>query len=116
MKTTLRYGVEKKTIYSLLDIENKDEMLMLIEEFESELKSCPFCGNLKPAIMYSYSPEREINHHQFYVWCSAERNEDGRSGCWIRTIPWGAADDEDGTDIKHALYMISQMWNRRVDD
>ena len=119
MKTTFIEGakadVRQQRTYGLDDLENKNEMLDLITEIEKDLKPCAHCGRPNPAVWYYYDAEATENPHRFYIWCCA-LPVDGKypGGCMMRTIEWGAEDDDENADIKETLRILAERWNQRV--
>jgi len=101
--------------YWLKHLENKNEMLELIECAEEKLEPCAHCGRPRPEIIYRYNPESEDNYHRFWICCSATLPVDGElpSGCGSRSAEWCAGDDPDNADIRNAIWYCFQKWNRR---
>jgi len=116
MKTTIIAGSTPIHGYYWLEhLENKEEMLRLIEQAESKLEPCPCCERLRPELVYRYKPECKENYHRFWICCSATLPVDGKflGGCGIRSAEWCASDDPDDADIRNAIWLCFQKWNQR---
>lgn len=123
MKTTLikdlGYTLES---YPLEDLENMAELDEIVRKYEAALQPCIHCGREQPRISYAYRPGLRVvpgkeHPHEVSVECSRRRSIiDERSGCGIQTSKLHAEDDEGYADIKEALRMVCDMWNRRPSD
>jgi len=115
MKPVLKVGAQKytpKSYYCLEQLEHGDDLHALIKEAEATLNPCALCGEEQPIIMYHYYPD-EPNPHYFFVICLGNENT---NGCGMQTYGWCAKDDDDYTDIRYALNVVCDMWNRRPNN